>query len=890
MKIIKPLRLGMLTRPFMKDERHWLAVTAIAMTDSLGDDARLIPEQECWKTFGTELGIQAPFDLAMPKAHPEFLVAGSAYTCHQQDKTQCAVRVRVGQRRKDLLVFGDRFWVDGRSSAPQPFDALRLDWHHAFGGPGFAENPIGIGSEDDTVQGVPVRRLPNIENPHARVHRPDHVVEPAGFGPVDLGRPSRAQRLGRQYDEHWSNHLFPGFAKDMDWRYFNAAPSDQWLTGEDDELAGMDFELWNMHPEQVVLHGRVPDWRARGIVVRGPINSLKLDEGTLDDVPMRLTTAWFFPHLERMGLIYHGFIPIEEDDAADITHAMIAMEEGGAAPQGLDAWRDLLALRCESEDRALYGMRDDLLLPEPIIGPWPELDAEFEESPMRRNMQARAEHERTQMRVSFKAAGLGPAVDPPEDSAPALAMEKVPTMREMPAYIARRKALVEEHRQKMEEARKSISEAAHANAVHSRKAGFDTSTFPAQVESNKQKGPPKVEFWPRIESMTRRPEATGFSPSPAQMAEMRAVHDDAARQLLENYRRTAQHQDAADKMTAEQSAQARAEVERRLAGARDLSDLDLTGADLSGMDLRNARWHRTLLECADLSGCVLDGSDLSDALLARACLARTSMRGVNLEQANLALARCEGADFTGARFASTDLEGVVARDCDFSEAFFDGDEVADISLEDCRFDRAQILNLSFVEGSRLRGLRFDGARLHKVTWAECVVAGLSFSGAELDTCDWTDTDCTDDIDFSDARLVTTCFVGSSHLRKADFQGATLVDCNLRAIQLDEADFRDARLGSTDFSGASMRGANLAGADADGAEFVRTDLTAASLVDASLIDADLCKAILVAADFHRANLFLADLSECLIDDTTRFDQAYVEQVVTVPRRKAQEAAR
>ena len=37
-----------------------------------------------------------------------------------------------------LHVFGDRFWGDGRASAPQPFDTLRRDWQHAFGGPGFA--------------------------------------------------------------------------------------------------------------------------------------------------------------------------------------------------------------------------------------------------------------------------------------------------------------------------------------------------------------------------------------------------------------------------------------------------------------------------------------------------------------------------------------------------------------------------------------------------------------------------------------------------------------------------------------------------------------------------------------------------------------------------------
>jgi uncharacterized protein YjbI with pentapeptide repeats len=890
MKIIKPLRLGMLTRPFMRDERHWLAVTVIAMTDSLGKDARLVPEPECWQTFGAEFGIEAPFDLAMPKAQPEFIVSGEAYTRHQQDKTQCAVRVRMGRRQKDLLVFGDRFWVDGRATAPQPFESLRIDWRHAFGGPDFPENPIGIGREDELVNGLKVRRLPNVEDPAARLQRADQVPGPAGLGPVDIGRPSRADRLGRQYDEDWSQHLFPGFAEDMDWRYFNAAPPDQWLAPEDGELPGTDFEIWNMHPDKEVLRGRVPDWRARCVVVRGPINSLSLDEGTLDDMPMRLTTAWFFPRLERMGLIYHGFLPVQEDDAADITHAMIAMEDGALPPQGLDAWREVLALRCESEDRALYGMRDDLLLPEPIIGPWPEIDEAFEGSPLRQNMKARAEHERGKMRVAFKASGLGAADEAPAEPPAPPDVETIPTMKELPAYMRRRKAVIEEEKQKMEAARKEMDDAARANAENSRKAGFDTSQFPAKVDSDRPKGPPKVDFWPRVESMARDARASGYAPSPEEMAQLRAVHDDATRRLLESYRETAQHQDAADKLSPEASAALRAQIAQRLAEARDLSEMDLTGADLSGMDLRNVRWQRALLECADLSGSVLDGGDFREAVLVRARFSGTSMRDANLTDANLALATCDNASFAGARFDATDLEEFTARGCDFSDAFLDTGEVSKVTLENCRFDRAQLLNLSFSEGSRLHASSFADARLHKVTWVECQVGGLRFPGAMLDTCDWTDTDCTDGVDFSDAHLIATCFVGSSRLHKANFQGATLVDCNLRETMLDEADFRDAKVDNTDFTDASMRGANLAGASADGAEFVRTDLTAASLMDVSLIDADLRKAILVATDFRGANLFQADLSQCLIDEATRFDEAYTEQVVTVPRRKVQEGAR
>ncbi|REV34887.1 hypothetical protein DSK47_11585, partial [Mycobacterium tuberculosis] len=80
MKLVKPLRMSMLTRSFIKDRRHWLGMTAIVMADGFGPDAKLVPEPDCWKTFANELGGEFSFDLGMPKVNPEFLVAGNAYT------------------------------------------------------------------------------------------------------------------------------------------------------------------------------------------------------------------------------------------------------------------------------------------------------------------------------------------------------------------------------------------------------------------------------------------------------------------------------------------------------------------------------------------------------------------------------------------------------------------------------------------------------------------------------------------------------------------------------------------------------------------------------------------------------------------------------------------
>ena len=98
------------------------------------------------------------------------------------------------------------------------------------------------------------------------------------------------------------------------------------------------------------------------------------------------------------------------------------------------------------------------------------------------------------------------------------------------------------------------------------------------------------------------------------------------------------------------------DLQRALAGEKDLRDADLrfaslyrvnlTGADLSGADLR----------FASLSGANLRGADLSGADLRGADLSRANLRGADLRGAVLSGASLSGANLTGATLP----EGVPA--------------------------------------------------------------------------------------------------------------------------------------------------------------------------------------------------------------------------------------
>ena len=103
------------------------------------------------------------------------------------------------------------------------------------------------------------------------------------------------------------------------------------------------------------------------------------------------------------------------------------------------------------------------------------------------------------------------------------------------------------------------------------------------------------------------------------------------------------------------------DIERALAGEKDLRGADLTSADLtsanlSGANLTGADLRGADLRFASLSGANLRGADLSGADLRGADLSRANLRGADLRGAVLSGASLSGANLTGATLP----EGVPA--------------------------------------------------------------------------------------------------------------------------------------------------------------------------------------------------------------------------------------
>lgn len=839
MKIIKPLRLSVLNRPFRWHGKNHLGVSVLALAD-MSERPQLRPEMELWQLAASELQLNGGvIDMAMPKTRAEFLATGHVYTHHQQEKTAAIARIDIGELSKSLVVSGDRFWAGSKMTPPQPFESMRLDWSRAYGGEGYEENPHGVGFRPEQHQGGERLRLPNIEPLHGRVTSSQQKPEPVSFGPLDLTWPRRFRRMGKKYDSSWLQHDFPGFARDIDWTVFNAASPEQWW-----QSAALPEEaqwrIWNMHPQKPMQEGRLPPWRARCFITRQ-----RGEERCFEEIALRATTVWFFPHLEQMVLIWQGHIRINEDDAADVLQLMPALEKRGAA-RSLNHYRKVLAQRLDKEKGALFSFREKDLLPEEVIGPWIDSEVEQTPSPMQDNLKNRAALLREQHREKLETHNVD-IDDLLDDKAQAV----LPPLDELPAFI-----------EKMER------EAAEAQEQAGKRKREAEAKYPQHHSDDHQpRGPESMH---RMSELLYQHQDT-FSPQRNQ--QMR----DAMHQM---YMVAVSQQPPAVRLTGDLALIIRQRAMRTQALGGDFSGMDLTGADFSGMDLSGADFTRALLESADLSGCKLDGANFTGAMLARTQLSATSLKNCNFTGASLALARCVNSNFSGAQFNETQTLNALFDACLFDNAQFNDLLFREVGFSRCRFHKASLNGCIFMELTVCEP-DFRAARLHKAAFVQSVLESAVFSDAQMESCTFVQTQA-EQAKFDGASWLTCAVVSESTLNGADFRHATLKQSNLRQTPLAGAQFTLAKLENTDLSEAGCRGADFTRANLSGSLFIRTDFREANFTDANLMAALLQKSRLAGADFRGANLFRADLSQSITSEATRLEGAWTKRLKTLPK--------
>jgi uncharacterized protein YjbI with pentapeptide repeats len=882
-KVVKPNKLSVLTRPFEHERRFQLGVSVLAFVPLTAEAAPLLSEVALWKFVAERMGQQAMLEAGVPKSRAEFLVHGSCFAPGAVPRPQVPVRAQVGALDKALVVHGDRYWKPGRSaSEAQRFTELPLDWSRAFGGPRWKRNPLGRGHGESDYMGQRVQLLPNVELPHALVGSPNDKPDPAGMGALDVSWPQRRELAGT-YDKAWLETLFPGMAADIDWRFFNVAQPDQQQEAfwEGDE----EYRFDNMHPRRPALEGRLPGLVMRAFVTRRTAADPQ-QEVRLEEVELSLRTLWFFPDAERAVLVYQGSTTTLEDDAADIMH-LLAAAEHREQPRPLEHYAAALEARLDEVNGMIAALREHELLPEPLAAGAAEVVEDelaqeralhHTERRLEHNLHRRAlrEHQRTvdklvEMGLDPTAFGPGPPKPPPPmpspDELPALVQqlqdEATRRQAEEQAELELRRA---ELRLRLEAL--GFEEAERERLLHMHETGptgppkftaaGQRATLAAVVEQTRQAGAPTES----LEQMLADP-----------AIDARWVT--AETQMRDNYRRSAHLQDPAPRLTAARSEEARACVRESIAAGEDFSTLDLTGADLSGMDLVGADLSGAFLESACLDGADLRGADLSKAVLAHASLRGAKLDGANLAGTNLGFCQLAGAsvvkaDLTGAELMGADLTAAVLRGSDLRGASLLHAKLTDVDASEIQTEQLALLE------AEVTGLRLCGASLPRATFVKLDLTGADLSRAQLSNATFVTCKAAG-VSFAGAVLDHARFVQRCDLDGANLAGASLPSCNLRGTSLRGAELGHAVLDGADLSECALVGASLVRAVARGARFDKADLTDASLLAADLLRASFMNATIHGVDLRGSNLYGADMARVRSDAHVRLDEAVLLKV-------------
>ena len=231
-----------------------------------------------------------PSDYALLKNRADVILVGRAYApAGRASRSEMVFRFGSGDNRfqRRIAVFGAREWVDGTPSPPQLFRYVPLIYERAFGGPGYADNPVGVGY-GKSHRG---RFVPSLEDPAELVQKRGDKANPACTAAISPTWDPRWTRVGRTWrrrlEQTWDE-----LADDFNWDFFQCAPEPQQL----DYLAGDEpFEALGTRPGDAALRGALPGIRPRCTATgkRGsrPV-PLNLDTVVIDAETLTLHIVW----------------------------------------------------------------------------------------------------------------------------------------------------------------------------------------------------------------------------------------------------------------------------------------------------------------------------------------------------------------------------------------------------------------------------------------------------------------------------------------------------------------------------------------------------------------------------------------------------------------------
>lgn len=246
-------------------------------------------------------------EMHIGKPGTDVLLTGHARAPDNRPVARMNVSLSVAERRRDLLVSGDRTWSDGQPTNPIPFEAIPLVWERAFGGMHrsgdriLAEerNPVGCGfAGERTAQEMQQQPVPNLEDPAAPLQKLGQLATPACFAPVAPAWLPRRAYAGT-YDENWQRTRAPYLPPDFDPRFLQSASG------------ALAFDRYLQGGEPVEISGVTPDAPIAFAVPASPLAVEVIVAGSPQHPPVNLETLLIEPDENRACLTWRVALPCD---------------------------------------------------------------------------------------------------------------------------------------------------------------------------------------------------------------------------------------------------------------------------------------------------------------------------------------------------------------------------------------------------------------------------------------------------------------------------------------------------------------------------------------------------------------------------------------------------
>jgi uncharacterized protein YjbI with pentapeptide repeats len=890
MKVIKSLEPSALFKVFRYQKRNVLSM-GVAMGFSLSDPKKVVLEQDLWAKSGEALN-GGVLDECMPKIYPEVLVQGCFHSPNGELVESSSVRLKFGKEvDKSLLVFGDRFWTMLGRTKTRGISQLPINYQHAFGGEGYADNPVGKGHAaiEDAETEDKIHPLPNVEDPKKPIVFKGDRPNPVGLGSIDPAWPQRASRMG-SYGGNYVEEHFPGFSPSIDMEFFNCAPEDQWI--KKSRLLGDEtFELYHFHPDRPLIKGRLPHWRARAFITQRALEPKELDPYDLEgfkEIELKPETVWFFPDQDLGIVIHRGNIQVREDDTSDLSHLLLAYEDQSQEPRSHEHYKSSLVVRVDEETASDYAFDSAHLIPNSMACAFQQLmEDDGEADKLSQNLEKRMLELEAQLAEDAKAeearllakeqsgepqkAGIqqGAGAELPATEAPSEEVElglndlKDEAIAKLEAnFVGQGERLamgvrlgLEADVQRLEGQKDRMVEFEQAKA---RLALFVSEAEPyprpqgasALIQAQVAKRGHDLNCERLILMGVPRDFLPVFG---TDLEVLEKELEESDRGFRESYLLSAHQGDpgkAAHALSHDDQKKLilRHIREDRSCAKMDCAELDFSGEDLKGIDFSDCFMEHINLEGADLRRANLKGAVLAGARLKNCCFDEAQMEQCNIgacdgtsasfKHVNLSGATLEGGCFDGADFSNAQMNELqIHSSTDFSRALFQGTQLTGSQLSELNLNEAQ----------------FQEANLSGSTLIQCRGLEIQFTSAQLEQCSF--LECSfEQSNFEKSQLSKANFLGGCELSGCHFNSAQLVEVGMRECQLKGANFSDALVQMSDLCQSNLIDTIWKRADMSRSLFMKSDLTGADLNGAQSMKSSYMKARMVNVDFSGANLY------------------------------------